>query len=197
MFISPKLIFVELQKTGCTHIGKLLRHVLDGQQVGKHNRPTDKLLTVEDRFFLGSIRNPWDWYVSLWAYGCDHKGGLYTMVTAPGWRKLLRGHGWKKGPMSAALSATKAIKAGRHPDQWAQCYSERNNAENFRRWLRLLNDRAYWHEIGEGYAQSAVCRTAGLLTYRYLNLFCRDITPSAFSIGMPDYEELFSFERRS
>ena len=39
MFIADRLIYVELPKTACTHIGKLLALVVPGEQRGKHNKP--------------------------------------------------------------------------------------------------------------------------------------------------------------
>ena len=37
MFISRKIIYLQLQKTACSHIAKLLLSCIGGKQVGKHN----------------------------------------------------------------------------------------------------------------------------------------------------------------
>ena len=66
MFVSEKIVFLELHKTGGSHIGHLLSSLLEGEQVGKHNTLKD---LYRNRTILGSIRNPWDWYVSLWPMG--------------------------------------------------------------------------------------------------------------------------------
>jgi len=55
MFVSEKIVFLELHKTGGSHIGHLLSSLLEGEQVGKHN--TLKGL-YRNRTILGSIRNP-------------------------------------------------------------------------------------------------------------------------------------------
>ena len=52
MFISKQLVFVELQKTGSSHIGKVLSKVLDGRQFGLHNRP-DAALFDDGNLFVG------------------------------------------------------------------------------------------------------------------------------------------------
>ena len=75
MFVSEKLLYIELPKTACSQIRDLLKHLVGGQNIGKHNRPSEELVSSE-RVIIGSIRNPWDWYVSLWAFGCDQKGSL-------------------------------------------------------------------------------------------------------------------------
>ena len=70
MFVAQGLIYLELQKTGGTHIRRLLERYTGGKPVGKHNR----LPAGSDAdFIIGSIRNPWDWYVSLWAYGVTQR----------------------------------------------------------------------------------------------------------------------------
>ena len=73
MFVSKDLVFLELQKTGGSHILRLLSQWVKGEIVGKHNR-----LNWENagKFVVGSIRNPWDWYVSLWAYGVGGQGAI-------------------------------------------------------------------------------------------------------------------------
>ena len=82
MFISNKLVYLELHKTGCSHIRRILSIALDGELAGKHNKATKDLFT-ERRVFVGSVRNPWAWYVSLWGYGCDGNGVLHQRLTRP------------------------------------------------------------------------------------------------------------------
>src|SRR5690349_15399636 len=80
MFVSDRIVFLELQKTGCTHIRNLLKEIVGGRLVMRHNQAPADLFTG-DRFFLGSVRDPWDWHVSLWAYCCDGRGDLYSNLS--------------------------------------------------------------------------------------------------------------------
>ena len=69
-----------MQKTGCTHIASLLSRLFDGEQIGKHNAASDNQIN-SDAYFLSSIRNPWDWYLSLWTFGVQGNGGLMHRLT--------------------------------------------------------------------------------------------------------------------
>ncbi|MEM9421853.1 MAG: hypothetical protein AAF986_05000 [Pseudomonadota bacterium] len=164
MFISDHLVYLELHKTGCSHIRRIFNDALEGEIVSKHNQATDDLFT-EGRVFVGSIRNPWSWYVSLWGYGCDGKGNLRDRLTRSGLRRL----GWRSAPSSALAKLLK-----RHPDNsqaWLATYRDANDPAAFRDWLHMLHDDAYMPDIGEGYSDSALRRVAGLMTYRYLKFF--------------------------
>ena len=89
MFISDSLVFVELQKTGSDHIKSLLKKTVGGENDPKNHVP-DEALLASGRPFVGSIRDPWAWYLSLWTVGCHQKGELYERLTNPKkWRKLL------------------------------------------------------------------------------------------------------------
>src|SRR5688500_14845666 len=85
MFVSDKIVFMELQKTGCTHIRNLLKEIVGGRFVERHIQADPQLFT-NGRYFLGSVRDPWDWHISLWAYGCDNKGDFHSNVTTQGIR---------------------------------------------------------------------------------------------------------------
>jgi len=171
MFVSDRIVFVELQKTGCTHIRKLLKEIVGGELIDKHNQAGSHLFTG-DRFFLGSIRNPWEWYVSHWAYGCDGKGTVYYNVTTEGWRG--RGRGWKKHPVQTLADLLQS-RPNRHAQAWRRTYRDANDPGAFREWLHMLHDPAYRSDIGEGYWKWPASRFAGLLTWRYMKLFtCRE-----------------------
>ena len=82
MFITKDLCYLEMYKTGSQHIVKLLeKSVPEGKRIGNHNRPNDEVYK-SNIYFLGSIRNPWDWYVSLWNFGCEKRGSLYNRLTS-------------------------------------------------------------------------------------------------------------------
>ncbi len=143
MFISDRLVFLELHKTGCTKIRSILMTLLDGDLVGSHNRAGAELLDGQ-RMFLGSVRDPWEWYTSLWAYGCDSNGGLYHMLAS----------------------------RAKDSEAWKATYSNSDDAGAFRTWLRMMHDESLSSDLGEGYSNSPVSRVAGFMTYRYLSLFC-------------------------
>ena len=73
MFVTERLIYFGLQKTGGFHIRGLLKQYNDGAPDGKHNHLKD---LPDNKVVIGSIRNTWDWYVSLWAYGVSGKGAI-------------------------------------------------------------------------------------------------------------------------
>ncbi|MDZ4262148.1 MAG: hypothetical protein U1B30_07440 [Pseudomonadota bacterium] len=172
MFITDSLIFVELHKTGGSHIGRCLNKILDGKQVGKHNVVPPEL---QDRFILGSIRNPWDWYVSLWGYGCDKKGSAFSQTTrrynaAYYWRQLNKEMG--KNWLSPAQYFRQLVADTQKPvDLWNQVYADSSNPELFRQWLKLILNPQRRFDIGEGYGFSPLSASSGLLTYRYFKLF--------------------------
>jgi hypothetical protein len=170
MFVSDKIVFMELQKTGCTHIRNLLKEAVGGEFVERHIQADPRLFS-DGRVFLGSVRDPWDWHVSLWAYGCDRKGDFFSNVTTTGIR--LRNRGWKKHPYSLFVELLES-RPNWHAEQWRRTFRDANDAGAFREWLYMLHDETYWPDVGEGYWRHGLNRFAGLLTYRYMKIFtCR------------------------
>lgn len=167
MFVSDRIVFLELQKTGCTHIRNLLREIVGGQFVFRHNQAEPHLFTG-NRFFLGSIRDPWEWHVSLWAYCCDGKGDLFKNVSTTGIR--VRDLGWRKAPFSVLLDVL-GSRPNWHAKAWMRTFRDVDDPGAFREWLRMLHDETYWRDVGEGYWSCPLNRFAGLLTYRYMRLF--------------------------
>ncbi|GAB5381767.1 MAG: hypothetical protein Alis3KO_22570 [Aliiglaciecola sp.] len=188
MFISDSIVFVELHKTACTHIDKLLSEIVGGRLEGKHNKAYKELFSPK-RHFLGSVRNPWEWYVSLWAFGCEEKGGLFMHVTKSNWN--LEGVSLKYGYQYFLLSVF--AKFSKNPDKWKEAYRDVNDPSCFRMWLKLLHDPNRSFDFGEHYALAPMHNFAGLLTYRYFNLFCSIKSDDRPFEQLNDYSQLKQF----
>jgi hypothetical protein len=196
MLISEKLIFVELQKTGSTHIKGLLRKLLGGENDGKHNVPTPEQI-ASGRKFVASVRNPWSWYLSLWSYGCLQKGELFERLTnEKKWRKLLEQDKSEadteadaaedsaeegEGGDGGAEGKAKAKKDNTLPDNFSPdrartfWYADPDNAEAFREWLQaVIATRPLRKVLETGYGKSPINRAGGLMTFRYFTLCTRD-----------------------
>jgi hypothetical protein len=187
MFVNDKIVFLELQKTGCSHIVKLLDEFLPGKQIGKHH-----LLREEDidKKIIGSIRNPWDWYVSLWAYGCNKQGGLYKRaVNAPKLNAFIKPFGteqynFQNIPFYLYDFFTKPTK------EWESLYEDYNKRENFKKWIRLVLSPERNRDFGGGFAFHPVSKFAGLLTYRYCRLFTASFFDPAIMRNISSLEDL-------
>lgn len=184
MLVSDRIIFVELQKTGCTHIHSLLAQIVGGKRVGKHNRPGAETL-ASGYTFIGSIRNPWDWYISLWAYGCDGRGKLFHRLTKVRWSLSLSSW-WHPRRTFATISRD----MHRQPARWRQCYRSSKDAGAFREWLWMIHDEMHRNELDEGYGSSQMSQYAGLLTFRYILLFCREGDLAGDMHRVPNVSEL-------
>lgn len=172
MFVSDSLVFTELHKTAGSHLLKLLSTYVGGQQVGKHNRiPID----LRNKFVLGSIRNPLDWYVSLWGYGCDQQGSVYLQATRGTswrycWQQLPKEMG-QTYPAPGQFYRQMRHDANKDYRAWQEVYADSSDVEAFRAWVRMMFDPARALDLGEGYGFSPFSQNAGLLSYRFFKLF--------------------------
>ena len=150
MFVSDKLIYIQLHKTACTHIASLLSNciggkIIFGEYVGKHNWLQDY---NTDRLIIGSIRNPWDWYVSLWAFGCINKGFLNLKVTKKGIDNIilpisikLKTMNGYKGPYYKTNDLYRIIINEiflKPTSKWNKLYDSYSNKKNFQKWLNFI-----------------------------------------------------------
>lgn len=169
-------MFIDLPKTASSHVRRVLARLEPGKEVGVHVR-ADAALRRSERAFWGTIRNPWDWYVSLWAYGCGRRGTLHAALTSDlGW---LRSRGWKHAPLAAARSLL--ANPRRHRAAWRASYADARDPRCFRRWLRMVHDPAFADDLGDAYARSGLAASHGLLTWRYLRLYCDRLPPAALT----------------
>lgn len=197
MFANDDLIFIQLQKTGCTHIANLIHQrwpgafSTDGVR-GKHQPLVE---ATGGKAVLGSIRNPYSWYVSLWAYGCQQKGTLAWDLTASAGRifrtqvkQTLR----KRQTLAGAATAI-GRHASKDPGFWRRVYSDSDNVEHFREWLHAIHAADEGKVMTEGYADWGCRMVAGFYTYRFLYLFtAQDAWQAAFG-RQGDYAQLRAF----
>lgn len=172
MFVSDKVVFAELHKTGGSHILRCLEELLEGQVIGKHNLIPASL---HQRFILGSVRNPWDWYVSLWAYGCGRKGAVYHRTTTRfnhdyylRQRKKNMGKSWF---LPSRLGKQLLSDCSKPVEAWRNAYTDSQDPACFQQWLKLVLDRERRFDIGDGFGFSPISHTQGLMTFRYFKLF--------------------------
>jgi hypothetical protein len=170
MFVGPNYVYLQLQKTGCSHVARVLEQTIGGSESHKHARMPEAWRGGK-RMVLGSIRNPWDWYVSLWTYACGTGGDLYDRLTGKlDWRAWL--YPARRYPLRTlgSYARYRRIEHGK----WREVYADARNPELFRRWLRMILDPALAPELGEDYADSDLAASCGFYTWRWARLFVAD-----------------------
>lgn len=190
MFESDELIYVQMQKTACTHIASLLSRLFNGRTIGKHNAATEAQLASQ-KLVIASIRNPWDWYLSLWTFGVQGNGGFMRRVTT---RNVLHSvtcmlrHPTKHNLLSVLHEFGKDVTV------WRDVYDSSANIQSFRKWLRLIHNPTKSRCLGEGYYKTAIVNLCGFMTYRYLYLCCRNTQQLNNPRLISNYADIARFE---
>lgn len=170
MFINDKLIYLQLQKTACTHIALLLDSRLPGKQVGKHGPLTQD---PGDRLVVGSVRNPWSWYVSLWAFGCQQQGAIRNRLVATfpaSFAHIVR-RNWIHPTRWVQSARQLRLHMDKDAAHWQSLYASSDDPGLFREWLRnMFSAHGKLLQPGE-YPFLRMNRVAGLMTFRFLRLF--------------------------
>ena len=136
-----------------------------GGQGEMHSRLSESVIN-SGRLIAGSVRNPWDWYVSLWGYGCDSKGVVHDKLTGP---RRVGGHGLIRCPSEGICNLLRDLKRKRK--FWMEVYSDSDSPELFRKWLNALLDSSRRFDMRVKYTRSSLSGFAGFYTYRYCYLF--------------------------
>lgn len=168
MFVGKKLVYLQMQKTGSTHVTKVLKQNLNGKTRERHEQLED-YESFRDRPIVSSVRNPWDWYVSLWAFGCAGSGGFHKYLIHNPWSEIRHALKYRDTGGIANALLRLATQAGRRPD-WKALYSDAKNEANFRAWLKLVLGAEGRHIAKEGYSASPVKNVIGFMTFRFLAL---------------------------
>ena len=181
-----------MQKTGCSHIASLLSSIFGGEQIGKHNAATSSQIE-SNRYFISSIRNPWDWYLSLWTYGVDGNGAIVDRLIR---KRYLR-------PLGSVIKNPKKIHSRvfqeitKDVTLWRDVYDSSDKVESFRKWLKLIHNRDNSYFLGEGYENTAIIDLCGFMTYRYLYLCCRNVQCLNDAGLISSYNQLRQFENNN
>jgi hypothetical protein len=149
MIEYQSFIYLDVYRTGSSHIQALLPLLTSEpcRATLRHASLTraHPLGFVPGKRVFASVRNPWDWYVSLWAYGAGGGSAI---------RRYLLAH--------------------RPAEEVAALYDRREPALSFRRWLVMLHDPAVLDAIMEEHLpQSGLASAVGLCTYRFLRVTTR------------------------
>ncbi|MBD3369581.1 hypothetical protein GF402_04370 [Candidatus Fermentibacteria bacterium] len=168
---------------------KALKMVCPGRQGEMHGR-LPKSVLQSDRIVAASVRDPWDWYVSTWAYGCDGEGILFDRLAKP--RKIL-GHGYRRSLRGGIANFLRDMARPRRP--WREAYADSSSPELFGRWLRLMMDPDRAGEVREDYGRSSLSQFAGLYSYLYCRLLHRTID-HLYDGTIQDIETLMKADER-
>ncbi|MHA7865467.1 hypothetical protein [Flagellimonas marinaquae] len=194
MFLTDQFIYLQLPKTGSTHVTYLLEQLYENNFVnlGKHSQlkaaPEHVLRNFEHKIKLGNIRNPWDYYVSQWSYGCQKQGGLFKQLTRPrqksGLKQLLL------NGLGTGVDTTTFYSIT--PDLWMQLYSDPTNYTNFALWLKLI----LWLNVNpsdQGFISKTPSYSMGLFTKRYLRLYTINGAP----LHLSSFDELYDYDKKN
>lgn len=185
MYETDDIILLQMQKTGSTHAGRVLAKYLgsgtDNEEIGKH-RPASQEQIESGKLIVSSIRNPWDWYVSLWTFGTEGKGGLRHRLCNPSLQQqptaIQQSQSSEQSksqpaqiiPRHSTFQTTPIEAIDAH--QWGKLYQDKSCLASFRQWLQHVHNPVNASQLGEGYAASGLAEICGFMTYRYLRLCC-------------------------
>jgi hypothetical protein len=177
MIKGQEFVYLELQKTGSSHVRNvLLAYYGDKLVLTPRHRPFFKLekdgIELSSIRVLSTIRNPWDWYVSLWSFGRMGKGGFY---------KRLTGRSDRTSKFSLDV---------KYFDIFENLYSHTDEIWAFKKWLNILLHDEGFHP-GENYNQNALSSFVGFYTYRLIRCCCSSFNDHGREVSkrevLPDY----------
>lgn len=190
MIFGEKYVFVELARTGSTYARYVLKQIPNSYSVGKKHNNYDSLSKSQKREFesknkIGTVRNPFEFYVSQFAFCCEKRGGLYERIT-------------KKPDVFSYYKYSEILTTIRlhfkYKKEWLALFSDADSNENFKLFIKMLFD-VNPEAIGNHYGLSKLNKSLGFLTFDYLKLFNKDFVNE--SKKLQTYEAIVDFDKKN
>jgi hypothetical protein len=140
-------IYLDVYKTGSTHIEHLLKLITTEPEIRKNRHaPLTKVHPIRGKsgkFVFATVRNPWDWYVSMWSYGHTKENPLFNHI--------------KEAVSEAEFKAL---------------YDVNSPTTSFPLWLRSIHDPGFLARILKGHRlpKSGLANFMGFYTYRFMRV---------------------------
>ena len=147
MIEYQNFIYLDVYKTGSTHINYLLKRIALEPEIRRNRHaPLTKVRPFTwkaGKLVFATVRNPWDWYVSMWSYGHTKENPLYDHI--------------KSAVGKAELDAL---------------YDMAEPQESFPLWLKSIHDPVFLGRVLKGHRLpvSGLADFMGFYTYRFLRV---------------------------
>lgn len=147
MIEYKKFIYLDVYKTGSTHIQYILKNIAVEPEIRRNRHASlTKVHPIRGKagkLVFATVRNPWDWYVSMWSYGHTKENPLYNHI-------------------KDAVSK-KELKA---------LYDMEDPKTSFPLWLKSIHDPAFLAKILKGHRlpKSGLADFMGFYTYRFMRV---------------------------
>lgn len=164
MYLANNILLLEMPKAGSTFMRRFMDNYFGGDKISKigvHNGIADehvkKRILNGELHVINTIRNPLDWYVSLFAWNSNGQGiykhiGLnrYDM-NIEGFKTVLRN----------------PLVLFRNLENWKGVFADSKSKELFTTYIYLLLNK-HPHHVDVGFGK--VADSLGYMTYRFLEL---------------------------
>jgi hypothetical protein len=149
MIEFENFVYLDVYRTGSKHTIKLLRKITEEQEVRswRHSSITKggPFAVPRGKIIFATVRNPWDWYVSLWSYGANKLEAIHRYLTE--------------------VLPEEEVNA---------LYNASDSQAAFRKWLSAMHDPDFTNRfMHENYPQSRLSSFMGLYTFRFLRVTTR------------------------
>lgn len=139
-------LFLQLQKTGGTHVERILESCVPHVKHAKHSIPNAAILARNERVLMG-LRSPFSWYLSLWSYGISGRSGFEGRVTQRFSPRNLMLSSYENAELLSRLR----FESLKRRSDWKTVYQRGDSPEAFRDWLKLLFIEAKNQCLPDGY----------------------------------------------
>ena len=148
MIEYEKFIYLDVYKTGSTYVVSLLDRLMASKPVRSfRHAPLTRgrpFFWKQGKYAFATVRNPWDWYVSMWAYSIEQPNVLFFRDV----RAVLGEEG------------SKAL------------FDPEKPKESFALWLKSLSDPDFLRKVmrGHPYSRSSLNSFLGFYSYRFIRV---------------------------
>lgn len=174
MTLSEDFLYVGLEKTGSSYILEQLKKYFNKNIVHKDEIRHERMKVCQElygvkKYNLGSIRNPFELYISHFSYGCLKKGGLYLSVKNYGLNRVY----WLLKSNRPGRAFKALLRSIAYMIKWPyyksinRLYSDPNNKDNFKKWVIFVNSRV--RHSSSSFDDDV---KFGIVTEKFLSIYC-------------------------
>ena len=175
MIIGKNFFIAEMPKTGTTFLRNYFKQhknielTIHHETLNQNNRYD--LLNFEDR--IGLIRNPYEWYLSLWKWSCREKKGSVIFNDLVGIRIKL-----KRLIFNKRIFAYILHQFLKDRNKLKNLFDDVNSKKNFNEFLKIMLDFKNRYKIGSEYS-FVPFENLGYMTYIF---FCQNMLRENYNI---------------